>query len=65
MFKLIQDDDSHWYVIPVELEPQFEAWQKHVENYEETDYSGPDFNEYAIGGSPSLVIFPSYEIKND
>ena len=53
---LVQDDSSHWYVIPVEHAEDFDEW---VQN--EDDWDTPEYAE-EVGGSPSLVEFSVYEI---
>lgn len=51
-FRLEQDDDCHWYLVPVEQSDAFEAWA-----YDE-DYPDPwPEGVVSIGGAPSLVTF--------
>lgn len=55
---LIQDDDSHWYVIPADKEDAWYEW------FGTDDYESGIIPEYAeeVGGSPSLVRFKDYRI---
>lgn len=57
MFCLVQDDDTHWYVIPVDKKKDWYHW------LDEGDLD-TDAPAYAVrvGGAPNLVQFPSYEI---
>ena len=59
-FILVQDDDSHWYVIPNGKDKDWEAWIG-TEDYEAGIVPG-----YAkkIGVSPRLVVFSNYRILN-
>jgi hypothetical protein len=56
---LIRDDDGHWYVIPEDKEDDFYDWCMDVEY--EIDSGQPEW-AVSVGGSPSLVKFPSYII---
>jgi len=39
----IQDDEGHWYIIPVSQKEQFRKW---LEFYgESADYDGPEFHQ--------------------
>lgn len=55
MFILVQDEDSHWYVIPQEKQEEFER----LVNTEDVDW--PGWVEQ-VGGSPRLVKFFGYTI---
>lgn len=57
-YMLVQDDDAHWYVIPVDKEKDWEAWIG-TEDYENGVV--PKFAE-AVGGSYRLVRFTNYKI---
>lgn len=63
MFRLIRDDDGHWYVIKAGQEEVFERWCRWMENYQEGDYDGPEFE--ALGGGPGDVTFPAYSINGE
>jgi hypothetical protein len=60
-FRLIQDEDSHWYVIRSDQEDEFNEWQDAMS--ESAPWDGHDFSEDRVGGSPSRVEFPSFEIE--
>jgi len=55
---LIQDNDSHWYVIPANKTNDWDAWTE-SKNYEEGVV--PNYAK-EVGGCPSLVIFKDYRI---
>lgn len=67
-YKLIQDDDCHWYVIPAELEEKFQEWvdlsvfgTKQISLWErladlEEKY---DFNQYRVDG-PHRIVFKNW-----
>lgn len=58
---LDRDDSGHWYVVPVS---QAKAWQEWLDSTDDEDfcsYAMPEGVE-EVGGHPSLVSFPSYEI---
>lgn len=56
-FKMVSDDDGHRYVVPVEKVEEFGRWVEAGPYWE--GWQGEDFNDYAIGGAPSLVTFES------
>jgi hypothetical protein len=58
---LVQDNDSHWYVIPDQMELD---WNKFCEISEDDERSWdvPNWAE-RVGGSPSLVKFTNYRIE--
>lgn len=57
-YRLICDNDGHYYVIPADKEAQFEEWVGHEESGGIDDrYSGPYFSECRINGSYGLVTF--------
>lgn len=51
-YRLIQDDDCHWYLIPYDLQPQFERW---VSELQQDDYV--DFADHRINGPHTLKIY--------
>ena len=55
-YMLVRDNDGHWYVIPAGRDEEFDAW------CESDEYELGETPEWAdrIGGSPSLILFPSY-----
>lgn len=64
MYCLVQDNDSHWYVIPAGKKE--EAWTY----FDEIDRLWDDQDQWPerpsfldeVGGSPSLVYFTDYVI---
>ena len=58
MFVLVADDDGHWYVIPTEKQGAFIRW---LNSSDAESGVAPEWAK-AVGGSPCLVKFPSYEI---
>jgi hypothetical protein len=58
----VQDNDSHWHLIPADKKDGFNAWLEHEqklwgetrseEEFEKVknEYKGEDFNDYRIGG---------------
>lgn len=67
-FILIQDDDSHWYVIPADkLQEAMDYFSETAEFWEPGNSKGmppsaPKWLEQ-VGGSPSLVKFRKYRIE--
>jgi len=59
-FYLSQDNDSHWYVVPVAREEDWDAWLGLGED-EQAAWDVPDFAQ-PVGGSPSLVTFTDARI---
>lgn len=57
---LSQDNDSHWFVIPVARQQEWDAWRE-IDSDDERAWTPPSFAR-AIGGSPSLVTFCAPEI---
>lgn len=62
-YRLIQDNDSHWYLIPVDKAAAFEAWVQYMESDSDDEFAGEDFEDTAIGGSPGLVSFLDPRVK--
>ena len=60
-YTLAVDNDSHWYVIPVD---KSDEWNDFV-NLDPDDEESWDVPEWAeaIGGHPSLVTFTKYRIN--
>lgn len=57
MYRLIDDDDGHWYVILVSEEKAFQKWLDAGPYW--TKYKGKDFNECRVDG-PHRVVFDSW-----
>ena len=55
-YRIVMDDDGHWYVIPADREREFTEWLESGLVDE-----APDF-VIGIGGSPSEVTFTSPRI---
>ncbi len=60
MLRLIQDEDSHWYVIPVSEVARFYEWDRAVAN--NTSFGGTGFDSNMVDG-PHSVTFPSYKLS--
>jgi hypothetical protein len=54
-YRLVQDDDGHWYCIEADQADAFEKWEAAAPYWE--NYKGPDFTGAAVCGSPSSVTF--------
>jgi hypothetical protein len=68
MYRLIQDNDCHWYIIPADKENEFYEWDQYCIEYWnnfENEGHAPIKPKWVVevGGSPSLVQFPSYQIN--
>lgn len=61
-FFLDQDNDSHWYIIPVEHAAEWSAWCEIPED-DERAWTPPPF-ALEVGGSPSRVTFTRPEIHS-
>lgn len=57
-FMLVQDDSSHWYVIPTATLAHWTAW---LDSDSAQLGDVPDYAEQ-VGGSPALVQFTEYKI---
>ena len=58
---LVQDNDSHWYVISAWREPEWTKWLN-LDSDDEKSWDAPDFAK-EVNGSPSRVKFERYEIE--
>jgi hypothetical protein len=58
-YTLIQDDSSHWYVIPQDKK---EDWLKWLESEESENGIIPNYAD-SVGGCLSLVTFENYIIN--
>lgn len=61
-FRFVKDDDGHDYLIPAELENQFNEWVAESDPWrepqdEEDVYDGPSFDEYRTDMSPNNYTF--------
>jgi len=54
-FRFMRDDDGHDYIIPADEEAQFRRWLACGPYWE--GYEGYDYNDCAIGCSPSCYTF--------
>lgn len=59
-FYLSRDNDSHWYVIPVAKQQEWDAWLD-IPSDDERAWNAPDFAR-PVGGALSLVTFGNPEI---
>jgi len=63
---LIQDNDSHWYVIPSSKETEWWEYLRRVDEATENcnvDYPNEPKWVEPVGGAPSLVEFTEYKIR--
>lgn len=58
---LSQDNDTHWFVIPLSKEKEWDEWCN-IPTDDERSWEAPKYAR-EIGGSPSLVKFGSYHIE--
>lgn len=54
-FYLAQDNDSHWYVVPVARKAEWDEWCE-IAPDDERAWDAPDFAKQ-VGGAYSLVTF--------
>lgn len=52
---LVQDNDSHWYVIPRDKQAEFDEWTE-LDGDDEAAWDEPEWAD-RVGGSPTLVTF--------
>ena len=57
---LVQDNNSHWYVIPKDKEPKWNQWCN-LDSDDEASWEAPDFAE-EVWDYPTLVEFTNYII---
>lgn len=50
----VQDNDSHWYVIPYELKDEFFTDLENGEK-DEYEYFGEKYDQYMTGGDLNLI----------
>lgn len=58
-YYLSQDNDCHWYVIPTEHRDEWHDFLN-LDTDDPTSWDVPEW-AYSVGGSPSLIVFHSYE----
>lgn len=56
-YYLDSDDDGHWYVVPLSRRAEFSAWL-------DSPDAAPPPGVVEVGGSPSLVRFPSFQLED-
>lgn len=63
-YRLIQDDDAHWYLIPQDLRGEFESWLSDHRTYSYQEFEilqrRPEyinFDECRINGPHTLKIY--------
>lgn len=59
-FFLDQDNDGHWFVVPVSKYVRWEEWLS-LDSEDERAWDVPEYIT-PIDGGPQGVCFPSYEI---
>lgn len=60
-FFLAQDNDAHWYVVPVARRGEWEAWCA-IPDEDERAWDAPEWAR-RVGGAPGLVTFTDPEIQ--
>jgi hypothetical protein len=58
-YRIIKDNDEHWYVIRLGDEDKFREWVRATNNWEETEM---DFNDNLLTGHPLNLIFREWRI---
>lgn len=58
-WRLIQDSDSHWYLIPYDSQDEFGEWELAMENY--IEWNGTDFDSMRVDG-PNRVLIIEWEL---
>lgn len=53
-YRLVSDNDGHWYLIKIKEEAEFDQWVAATCNDEETEFN---FDDDRISGSPSMITF--------
>jgi hypothetical protein len=56
-WRLVEDEDGHWYVIPADKERDFDFWVEATQTEQEDKRLGTDFEQYRLPGSPSNITF--------
>lgn len=55
-WRMVQDDDSHWYLIPKPVYDKFLDWVEWTCSEHEMEYSGPDFELFRINSPQDIDI---------
>jgi hypothetical protein len=56
-FVFRQDDDSHWFLLPLEKVDKFDRWLEYVYGDGDVKFEGEDFNKYMTGRAVSYFSF--------
>lgn len=59
-FRLVQDDDGHFYIIPADAQEKFDlwvAWSGDLDAIDGDQVEYPDFDSMRLDGDPSRVTF--------
>lgn len=56
-FFLSQDDDSHWYIIPIERQQEWDNWRAMNDDFSVPPYAIP------VNGAPRRVVFKQYDVR--
>lgn len=56
-WRFVTDDDGHWYLIPVELEEEFNKLLSEGEDDCYTEFNNKFYDNYSIGCHPSCFTF--------
>lgn len=60
-FFLAQDNDSHWWIVPVDRHADFAAWAE-ADPEDANRWKPMDFFAIEVGGCPGLVTFTDPQI---
>ena len=58
-YYITTDQDSHYYVVPLEKKDEWEAWCN-LDPEQEDAWDPPNF-AYAIGGCPTQIVFENWK----
>lgn len=62
-YRLVQDNDCHWYLIPADKGEEWDEWCD-IPDDDERSWDAPDFAQ-GLNGSPSAVTFDNPRTKDD
>lgn len=63
-YRLIQDNDCHWYVIRIKQETEFYDWLSNAESDNPKKWEGHDFDDNRVDG-PHRIFFKEWIDEQD
>ena len=65
--RIVEDDSGHSYVIPAELQQEFDEWIEYMEldEWDAAPWDGYDFDKCYINVHPSNILFTEYKIEGE